>query len=110
MSAQEQPAWRRGGCPGRTQRPTRLTPPIAALRAAARRNPRSRSHGVGKFWPCPCLGEQMPAKVGRWPAGPCVFEPNARKYSVKEHLKLRHGKTEPEATALLAGLVAVMRE
>jgi hypothetical protein len=52
----------------------------------------------------------MPAKVGRWPAGPCVFEPNARKYSVKEHLKLRHGKTEPEATALLAGLVAVMRE
>ena len=52
----------------------------------------------------------MPAKVGRWPAGPCTFEPNARKYSVKEHLKLRHGKTDHEAAVLLHALVAITRE
>ena len=64
-----------------------------------------RSHGVGKFWPCPALGETVPAAkfIGQ-PAGPCTYKPNAHKHIVRQHLLNRHGFSPARAAALMAGI------
>jgi hypothetical protein len=65
-------------------------------------------HHEGEYWPCPCLGEHMPAAPG-WLAGPCAFTPAAQKGTVKKHLVARHGHSALEARDAVAALVPVVR-
>ena len=50
----------------------------------------------------------MPARGGL-AAGPCTFEPNARRDKVRRHLHERHRTSDREAAVLMAGIAPITR-
>jgi len=65
-------------------------------------------HGIGRFWPCPLLGDPLPA-TRFLPAEPCAHQPWPTKNAVRTHVVTRHGKSHEEVSALLAALAPIVR-